>query len=66
MSMYEVEHLIQAAREAVRGTTYKGTAEGFLKKAANIVRAQSHLTDSEKDDMISRIRDVADSLDCDI
>ena len=62
--MYEVENLINAAREAVRGTSYKGTAEGYLQKAINITRNKDYLTADEKADMIQKIKAVASSLGC--
>jgi hypothetical protein len=62
--MYEVEGLIQAAREAARGVESKDSAERLLIKAMNIVRAQSYLTDEEKDDMVAKIRNVGYSLGC--
>ena len=62
--MYEIENLINAAREAVRGTSYKGTAEGYLQKAINLTRNKDYLSESEKSDMISKIKAVASSLGC--
>lgn len=64
MAMYEVEGLIRAAREAARGVKNKESAERFLIKAMNIVRAQNHLTSKEKEEMIAMIRSVGYDLDC--
>lgn len=64
MAMYEVEGLIRTAREAARGVKNKDSAERFLIKAMNIVRAQNHLTSKEKEEMISMIRSVGYDLGC--
>lgn len=62
--MYEIENLIKAARSACEGTEYRGTAESYLQKAANIVRNKDYLSESEKSDMIQKIKAVASSLGC--
>ena len=55
-----IESLITAARYAS-----KGTAENKLQEAINVVHSTS-LTDSEKEELVYRIKSVANDLDCDI
>ena len=42
----------------------KDSAECFLIKAMNVVRAQNHLTSKEKEAMVAMICSVGYDLDC--